>query len=475
EITQNFLLHLTNILVGYIHASNNETCKVLEFHHPRLLLGRLKKVLFLESQPQNLSQTLKNCQQILKYCVKTGHPKFFNQISQGLDVVGLAGEWITAVTNVSIACQIEAPVYVYMEEVVLRKMCSLIGWKNGAGILTPGGTMSNLYSVSFCMQFIFPKLKFNGLSNEKPLVLFTSDQSHFSIKRAGMLLGIGRENVVLIKSDDRGKMMPGDLRLKILSCIEANKKAFLVSATSGTTVLGAFDPLHEIANLCEEFGLWFHVDAAWGGGLLLSKTHRHLLHGIHRLAHSVTWNPHKLMGIPLQCSAFLVREKNFLMGCNSVTRDLGILAGDEFLDDRTMQASRHNDILKLWLSWKAKGSRLLENQIDSLMILSRYMQGQISVRPGFELVLEEPEFLNICFWYVPQRLRHLPPGAERDDKLSTIAPKVKAVMMEKGKTMIGYQPLGDKPNFFRMIISNPASSEEDIDYLLDQIQLYGEL
>ena len=110
------------------------------------------------------------------------------------------------------------------------------------------------------------------------------------------------------------------LRKLVLESKNSGKFPFLIAATAGTTVLGAFDPLEKIADVAQEFNLWLHVDAAWGGALLFSRKYRHQLRGIER-ADSVTWNPHKMMGVVLQCSALLVKDPDALMNCNSVCAD----------------------------------------------------------------------------------------------------------------------------------------------------------
>lgn len=140
------------------------------------------------------------------------------------------------------------------------------------------------------------------------LVVFTSEDAHYSVKKLAAFLGIGYDNVYLAKVDSRGKMMVSDLETQIVRAIEENAVPLMVSATAGTTVMGAFDPLREIGEVCRKYGLWFHVDAAWGGGALVSRKHRGLLDGV-ELADSVTWNPHKLLAAPQQCSTLLLRPE----------------------------------------------------------------------------------------------------------------------------------------------------------------------
>ncbi|KAK2142787.1 hypothetical protein LSH36_913g00015 [Paralvinella palmiformis] len=172
-------------------------------------------------------------------------------------------------------------------------------------------------------------------------------------------------------------------------------------------------------------------------------------------------------------------EHGLLAACNSLKANY-LFQQDKHYDvaydtgDKAIQCGRHNDVFKIWLMWRAKGDAGFASQIDSLMEKSSYLQQQLREKEGFEFVFNEPEFINVCFWYVPKNMRDLPSGKERDEKLDKVAPKIKAMMMEKGSTMVGYQPLDEKPNFFRMIISNPAASYHDIDFLLKEIERLGE-
>ena len=113
-------------------------------------------------------------------------------------------------------------------------------------------------------------------------MLFTSEDAHYSVQKLASFMGLGSDNVYKILTDDRGKMRMDDLEQNIQRALSEGAVPFMVSATAGTTVLGAFDPLEGIADLCEKYKLWMHVDGAWGGGALMSKKYRHLLKGIER-------------------------------------------------------------------------------------------------------------------------------------------------------------------------------------------------
>ncbi|XP_075067411.1 glutamate decarboxylase 1-like [Mixophyes fleayi] len=395
-------------------------------------------------------------------------------------MVGLAGEWLTATANTNMFTYEIAPVFIIMEGLLIKKMHELIGWRENEadGIFSPGGTISNIYSVLAARYKFYPFVKTKGMAALPNIVLFTSEHSHYSFEKASAVLGIGTENVITVKCDERGKMIPSDLEEKIVKQKEMGHVPFYVNATAGTTVYGAFDPLAKIADICEKYGLWMHVDAAWGGGLLLSKKHQFKMNGIER-ADSVTWNPHKMMSVPLQCSAILFREKGLLQACNQFCAGY-LFQPDKFYDvtydtgDKTIQCGRHVDIFKLWLMWKAKGTCGFELQINKCLENADYVYKKLTCRENFELVFPgEPEHTNVCFWYIPPSLKGISRDKEWNDKLHKVPAKIKALMMEKGTVMVSYQPLKEKPNFFRIVLSNPASKKSDIDFLLDEIERLG--
>lgn len=209
----------------------------------------------------------------------------------------------------------------------------------------------------------------------------------------------------------------------------------------------------------------------------MSKKHKHLLKGIHR-ANSVAWNPHKMLMACLQCSAFLIRDKtSLLQRCHSAQASY-LFQQDKFYDvsydtgDKSVQCSRKPDAFKFWLMWKALGTRELEQRVDRALAMARYLAQEIKKREGFRLVME-PEYANVCFWYIPPSLRNLPDGPELWKQLHTVAPVVKERMMKKGSMMVGYQPHEDKVNFFRMIIISPKAGRQDMDFVLDEIHNLG--
>ncbi|RWS21761.1 glutamate decarboxylase-like protein, partial [Leptotrombidium deliense] len=168
-----------------------------------------------------------------------------------------------------------------------------------------------------------------------------------------------------------------------------------------------------------------------------------------------------------------------LIDCNQMCADY-LFQQDKHYDvrfdtgDKVIQCGRHNDIFKLWLMWRSKGMSGYVKHIDHLFDLTQYMVKKMKEREDqFYLIWREPELVNVCFWYIPKRLRGVAHGPEREEELGKITAKLKARMMNSGTLMISYQPLGDKPNFFRNIISNPGVKEKDVDFLLAELDRLG--
>ncbi|XP_047284913.1 cysteine sulfinic acid decarboxylase isoform X1 [Homo sapiens] len=522
-----------------IQKGTSVSQKVCEWKEPE----ELKQLLDLElrSQGESQKQILERCRAVIRYSVKTGHPRFFNQLFSGLDPHALAGRIITESLNTSQYTYEIAPVFVLMEEEVLRKLRALVGWSSGDGIFCPGGSISNMYAVNLARYQRYPDCKQRGLRTLPPLALFTSKEvgkrhrpnpgllilisSQLSRDLPGLLPALPTSSKASLPPGGcasfqsrsvttpsrrelrfwdlaptvsewsrlmregkwspriwRGRLVWPRLRLTFhffeTFILDSGAVPFLVSATSGTTVLGAFDPLEAIADVCQRHGLWLHVDAAWGGSVLLSQTHRHLLDGIQR-ADSVAWNPHKLLAAGLQCSALLLQDtSNLLKRCHGSQASY-LFQQDKFYDvaldtgDKVVQCGRRVDCLKLWLMWKAQGDQGLERRIDQAFVLARYLVEEMKKREGFELVME-PEFVNVCFWFVPPSLRGKQESPDYHERLSKVAPVLKERMVKEGSMMIGYQPHGTRGNFFRVVVANSALTCADMDFLLNELERLGQ-
>lgn len=213
--------------------------------------------------------------------------------------------------------------------------------------------------------------------------------------------------------------------------------------------------------------------------ILFQIFHRSLHFDFTCSADSVTWNPHKMLAAPQQCSTFLTQHSGMLQACHSANATY-LFQKDKFYDtqydtgDKHIQCGRRADVLKFWFMWRAKGSAGFEAHVNKLFENAEYFTEQIRNRSDFEMVIDRPECTNICFRYVPPSLQQLSRDSE-EYKLAVhkVAPKIKERMMKEGNMMITYQPLREKSNFFRLVMQSSALNEDDMLHLIDEIERLG--
>jgi len=467
----------------YLVAHQDRSVPVTRYLPPHQLRETFDIGLPREGRP--LETLLDDMRQVLSLSVRTAHPRFFNQLFGGSDTAAILGEWITALVNTSMYTYEAAPVATLMELELIERMNQLVGFPDGEGVFAPGGSTSNLMGVLAARHRHFPHIKREGMTADDRPVIFLSEEAHYSMLRAASIIGIGVDAAVEVACDPVGRMKPDALDAAIQRSLDDGRQPFLVSATSGTTVAGAFDPLDEIAQVADKHGLWFHVDASLGGSVLFSEARRELMAGVER-ADSVTWNPHKMMGVPLACSATLMREKGVLLATNGMNADYlfhgqpegggseGLQGPNDpeyDLGDLSLQCGRRVDALKLWFSWQAHGDQGYAQRVDELFDMAQAFQADVESREGFEII-REPQSTNICFRYVPTALRSLT-GEELVRAVEAVTIRSRQQMVEDGRFLVNYATV-DGAATYRMVMSNPETTREDMSALLDEIVAVSE-
>lgn len=365
-----------------------------ELRHP----DHLREALDLElgDEGQSLEMVLDRMGAVLNATPSSSGWRFLNQLFGGRIPVATVAEMLTALPNVSMYTFKAAGAQVLVENEVLRRMAGKVGFNAGEGCFTPGGSMANLVAMLLARNEAVPGFRDNGTGQDR-LVVYTSAEGHYSIPKAAGILGIGRANVRAIKTRSEGQMDVAALAEQICEDRAQGLRPLMVNATAGTTVRGAFDPIAEIAAITHEQGLWLHVDGALGGSMVMSETHRHLVEGAH-LADSYAWNPHKMMGVPLQSSVLLVARKGALARSLDETADYLFQADvDEHNPGhRSIQCGRRNDAFKLWAAWLHLGDKGWNTRIDRQMALAQSAAKLIDADPALVLA-EWPQSINICF------------------------------------------------------------------------------
>lgn len=395
------------------------------------------------------AETVELLREVLAATPTTSSRRFFNQLFGGRDPVATLAELTTVVSNTPMHTFKASGVQVLIEREVLRRMADKAGMTEGDGVIAPGGSLSNLMAMMLARNTAVARARSEGLPGTR-LCVYTSAASHYSVRKAAGVLGLGRDNVRRVPIDAEGRMRPDALATMIDDDRRAGAIPVMINATAGTTVLGAFDPLPALADLAETSGVWLHVDGAYGGSILLSDQHRHHLEGTAR-ADSLTWDAHKLMGVPLTCSALLTRRAGVC------TEHLDEPATYLFQDDAlldpgrgSLQCARRNDALKLWLAWKHHGDAGFARRIDTLFALARHAATRIDADPRCRLV-RDPASVNVCFEV---------PGVD--------SRALCRALWERGIAKIGHASVDDQ-DIVRWVFVNPQIDTAEVDAVLAEL------
>ncbi|TXD48405.1 pyridoxal phosphate-dependent decarboxylase family protein [Polaribacter sp. IC073] len=374
---------------------------------------------------------------------KTATNLFFNQLFGGRQSKAILGDLLAVMLNNSMYTYKVAGPQVGIEQEIIRQSCNLIGYGAASnGTFPTGGSMSNYMALVMGRDAKDPECRLNGMS--KPLIIYTSKESHYSNAKNASFAGIGRNNIRYIKADAKGSMLPAALEAQILKDIENGGIPTYVNATAGTTVLGAFDPIDAIADITEKYEIWLHVDGAYCGSVLFSEKYKHLIKGVER-SNSFSYNAHKMLGTPLTCSIILVNDKKHLH--DSFSNDADYLYqtdGDDFnLGKTSFQCGRRNDALKFWTLWKSLGTNGLKDIVEQQFNLANVALKYIRNNPDYTLYSFD-DSISICFNY-----KNIDPIA-----LCT-------ALYENQITVVGFGSF-NADTFVRLVTINANNSEQDI-------------
>jgi aromatic-L-amino-acid decarboxylase len=342
---------------------------------------------------------------LFPYTTNVNHPGYFGLITPTPTPIGILGDFIASALNQNIGAYSVGPSAVQMEKRTVRWLCDLVGFPESAGgNLTSGGMMANFIGMKLARDWVSD----NNAQHQGAIfkhVVYTSEERHVSIDKAVDAVGFGRNSLRIIPTDKNFSIDPDALERAIKEDKMNNLVPACIIGLAGTTNTGSVDPLPVLRDIADKYKMWLHIDAAYGGGTLLSEKRINLLNGIES-ADSVTLDPHKWFYAPLDAGSILVKDKRQL------TLSFGIQPSyliDNIDNERfqyfvhSFEQSRRFRSLKVWMSFKRYGtkqiSRWIDSNIDQAQHLYKLCKDEGVLEPAVY-----PEMSAICIRFKSDKL-----------------------------------------------------------------------
>lgn len=391
------------------------------------------------------------------------HPSFFAYFATSTSAPGIFGELLSAAFDVKSMLWRTSPASTELEEVVLDWLRQMIGLDTGmTGIIYDTASVSSMHAIAAAREGVELRIREQGMSGRKDLPLlrvYASDQSHSSIDKGIITLGLGQRALRKIPSDSEFRM-----EVKALAeAVDEDKRngilPFCVVATVGTTSTSSIDPVPEIVKICEQHTMWLHVDAAYGGSAAIVPEMRHILDGCQR-ADSLVLNPHKWLFTPFDLSVLYCRHMDLLGRAFSLVPEYlrtpeqaKVRSGSDY----GVQLGRRFRALKLWMIIRYFGTAGLAERIREHCRLAQLLASWIEASKDWEMMAPTP-FALVCFRARPR----LPGQTESAEKrLDVLNEAIMHGVNATGKAFLSHTKLNDKLTL-RLSIGNIRTTERHV-------------
>jgi aromatic-L-amino-acid/L-tryptophan decarboxylase len=400
-------------------------------------------------------------EKLLPFVAQVNHPGYFGYITPSPTPAGVLGDLVASALNQNIALYAIGPGAVAMERRTVRWLAELVGYGGGAGgNLTSGGTMANFIGVKLGRDWASGDRAQREGMNE-PMAAYTSEERHVSVDKAADAVGIGRERLRILPTDDGFRVRLDLLEQAIRADVASGIRPACIIGMGGTTNTGAVDDLGALRVIADRYSAWLHVDAAYGGGMLVSQENAGLLAGV-ELADSVTIDPHKWFYAPLDAGAVLVRDERRL------THSFGMRPA--YLTDRMDEREERYDYfvhgfeqskrfraLKVWMSFKRYGARQIGQWVDANVAHARRLHELAEAHPDFRSAAW-PEMSAVCVRYQPRGMT--------EERAAPLHARVARSVEESGRFWISTTTLKGE-TWFRVNPVNFRTRTSDMEGLFD--------
>lgn len=394
-----------------------------------------------------------------EYAVHTPHPKYFGLFNPRSNFAGILADLITAIYNPQLAAWSHAPFAVEVEAFVLRAFAVKYGYDSeiSDGVFTAGGAEANLTAMLCALNHQYPQFASKGLFGiDKRPIIFCSEEAHHSIHKAAKVVGLGYDSVRAIPTKDNLKMDLDILEYEIEQ-LDDSLQPLMIVGTAGTTGTGTVDNLTEISAICKRKKIWFHVDAAYGGAVIISRQLKGILGGV-ELSDSITFDAHKWMSLPMATSIFLTKHNDILHKTFRISADYMPKEAEQMkiVDPfaHSIQWSRRFIGLKVYLSLLIYGWQGYEKAIDHQKEMGDILKNRL-LESGWA-IKNYSDLPVICF------------SDPRYEDGSEFCSAIVKNVLSRGKSWMSVYTIKNTLTL-RACITNYTTSEKEIDALVSEL------
>jgi aromatic-L-amino-acid decarboxylase len=392
------------------------------------------------------------------------HPSFFAYFATSTSAPGIFGELLSAAFDNKAMLWRTSPASTELEEVTLDWLRQMMGLDAGmTGIIYDTASVSSMHAIAAAREGVELRIREEGMSGRKDLPLlrvYVSEQSHSSIEKGVITLGLGQRGLRKIPTDSEFRMDSKALAAAVGEDKENGIVPFCVVATVGTTSTSSIDPVPEIVSICEQHMMWLHVDAAYAGSAAVVPELRHILKGCER-ADSLAVNPHKWLFTPFDLSVLYCRHLNLLRRAFSLVPEYLRTPEQEQVrsgSDYGVQLGRRFRALKLWMIIRYFGHRGLAARIREHCRLAKLFASWVEADPDWELMAPLPLAL-VCFRACPRM--EVADETVHDARLDVLNEAIMHGVNATGKALLSHTKLNDKLTL-RLSIGNIRTTEKHV-------------
>ncbi|BDD03231.1 pyridoxal phosphate-dependent decarboxylase family protein [Aureibacter tunicatorum] len=449
---------------------SDKSIRGINLYEPETLMKKIEAMTILEN-PEGTKEKLSEIVDLyIKTAIQVHSPGYMGRQFSGVYPLAGVMDFVSSVLSQPASFYEAGQLPIAIEKVMAHEFNKFIGYTGDFEfVTTTGGSLANMTALLAARNHRYPNVwdkGLDGLEGLKPAIA-VSESIHYSISRAAGIIGIGENQIVKIPLNERKQICIGKVESTIIEARQRGLDVFCLVGAAGSTSVGAFDNIEELAEIAEKLDLWLHIDAAHGGSVLVSDDHRHKVKGIEK-ADSFVWDAHKMMFVPAMCTFLFYKKKEYAKGAFRQEASYVFDPNDNIYAmhdsaSKNFECTKRPMILHFWTLWAIYGKSIFSDKLEYLFQMTQSAFWVLKDSMDFEAI-HEPEANIICFRYKPQNYR---------EDMHDFQLQIRNGIREGGKFFISKVDI-DGATALRVVFMNHDINISHFNALLNEIRILGQ-